>query len=393
MGKEKVLLGITGGIAAYKSAELVRLLVQRNYDVQVIMTPAATEFVTPLTFRSLSGNPVYVEQFDEHEERIKHIELANEPSLIIIAPATANTISKISCGLADNLLTTVVMASSVPVLLVPSMNERMYSNAIMQENLRRLESKDYFIMEPDSGELACGVAGKGRMPAPEKTLDFALNILNSRKDFTGKKVLVTAGPTREALDPVRYFSNHSTGKMGFAIARAFKERGAEVCLIAGPVEIPLPGNVEVVQVNSALEMMEAVESRFNNTDIVVKTAAVSDYRPLKCEPLKIKKDRHLEVEFKRNPDILKTLGSMKKHQVLVGFAAETDNLLENARQKLDAKNLDFVVANDVTSEGAGFGTDTNLVTVISRRGETFSLPLTSKHDVAHRLLDIILEYS
>ncbi len=391
MEKEKVLLAITGGIAAYKSAELTRLLIQRGYNVQVIMTPAATKFVAPLTFQSLSGNPVYVGLFDENEERIKHIYLANQPSLIIIAPATANTISKINYGIADNLLTTVVMASSVPVLFVPSMNDRMYSNPTIQKNLQQLKSSGYLIMEPESGELACGVVGKGRMPSPEKILDYALNILKSKKDFKDKNVIVTAGPTREPLDPVRYFSNHSTGKMGFAIARAFEERGAKVCLVAGHTEIPFPDNVKVIQVSTALEMLEAVECRFKNAHILVKTAAVSDYRPVKCEAQKIKKDKDITVELKRNPDILKTLGLKKTGQFLVGFAAETENLLDNARLKLESKNLDLIVANNVLSDGSGFGTDTNKVTILFREGETIELPLMNKHDVAHRLLDIILK--
>ena len=392
MDREKVLLGVTGGIAAYKSAELTRLLIKNNYDVQVIMTPAATEFITPLTFQSLSGNQVFSGQFDDYNDRIKHIELAQSPSFIIIAPASYNTISKISAGIADNLLTTVIAASSVPVFLIPSMNTRMYENIANKENLELLARRGFYIMEPDSGDLACGVSGKGRMPEPEKILKFVTETLKRNSDFAQKKVFVTAGPTREPLDPVRYFGNHSSGKMGFEIARAFKERGANVTLISGPTNLSPPVGIETVRVDTAEEMLKEAVKLFPETDIVVMAAAVADYKPELCADRKIKKENtnDLTVTLKRNPDILKTLGESKKGQLLIGFAAETDNVIANAERKLKTKNLDIVVANDVSKEGCGFQSETNEVTVISGEGKSEIIPLTSKKEVAHKLLDIIL---
>lgn len=391
MDREKVLLGVTGGIAAYKSAELVRLLIKAGFDTGVIMTPAATNLIAPLTFKSLSGHPVYVDLFEQGTEKIRHIELAKWPSIIIVAPATANTLGKMASGIADNLLTTVVLAASVPVLLVPSMNVDMYNNPMMQDNLKRLRDYGFSVMEPEEGLLACGVEGRGRMPEPEKIVRFAINILKKGKDFAGKKVLVTAGPTREPLDPVRYLGNYSTGKMGFALARALKERGAEVCLVRGDTDIPPPDGIEVIKVNTAMEMMEEVDKRFPRTDIIIKAAAVADYRPAKVLNRKIKKGEKITLELVPNPDILSMLGTKKEEQMLVGFAAETENLMENARQKLKAKNLDLIVANDLTIEGAGFATDTNKVTIITRHGKVYELPLMSKYEVAHRLLDIIRE--
>ncbi len=395
MNREKVLLGITGGIAAYKSAEIARLFIKEGYDLQVIMTPAATEFVTPLTFQALSGNPVFCRQFEEHGQRIKHIELAQSPAFILIAPATYNTVSKIAAGIADNLLTTVLAAATVPVFIVPSMNDRMYDNPATQENLALLGRRGFFVLEPDCGELACGVSGRGRMPEPDKILAYVLERFRRMRDFAGKKVLVTAGPTREPLDPVRYFGNHSSGKMGFAVASAFKERGAEVTVISGPTELLPPAYIEAVHVNTAKEMLDAVIERFDNMDIVVKAAAVADYRPDICADEKIKKENDLDmtVTLKRNPDILKMLGRRKEKQILVGFAAETENLLANAAKKLKEKNLDFIVANDVTKEKCGFQSETNEVTVISAGGKKELIPLASKDIIAHRLLDIILRES
>ena len=393
MTREKVLLGVTGGIAAYKSAELTRLLIKKNYDVQVIMTPAAVEFITPLTFRSLSGNEVFCRQFESYADRIKHIELAQTPSFIIVAPATYNTISKITAGIADNLLTTVIAASTVPVFLFPSMNDRMYNNTVNQENLNLLEKRGFHILEPDSGDLACGVSAKGRMPEPEKILEFVFHTLKKKTDFAGKNVLVTAGPTREPLDPVRYFGNHSSGKMGYAIARAFNERGANVTIISGPTGLaPSPG-IETVHVNTAEEMLKATLDYFPGADIVIKAAAVADYRPEICANEKIKKEKEhdLTVRLKRNPDILKTLGERKEKQLLIGFAAETNNIIANGEKKLKAKNLDFIVANDVSQEGCGFQHETNEVTIIYGEGKNETIPLTSKKEIAHKLLDIILK--
>ncbi len=391
MERKKILLGVTGGIAAYKAAELVRLFVKDGFDTSVIMTAAATNLVAPLTFESLSGNPVHVDLFKQGAGKIRHIELARRPSMIVIAPATANTLGKIASGIADNLLTTVVLAASVPVLLVPSMNVDMYNHPRVQDNLGRLKDCGYLIMEPDEGELACGVEGRGRMPEPEKIARFVLDILKIKKDYVSKKVLVTAGPTREPLDPARYLGNYSTGKMGFALARAFRERGAEVCLVHGDTAILPPAGVEAIRVNTAMEMLGEVEKRFDRTDIVVKAAAVADYRPAECQDRKIKKGDRITLELVPNPDILAMLGARKEKQVLVGFAAETEKLIKHAMQKLRAKNLDMIVANDLTIEGAGFATDTNKVTVITHDGKIREIPLMSKYEVAHRLLDIIAE--
>lgn len=391
MEREKILLGVTGGIAAYKAAELVRLFVKAGLDTSVIMTAAATNLIAPLTFETLSGHPVHVDLFKRGARKIRHIELARRPSMIVIAPATANTLGKIASGIADNLLTTVVLAASVPVLLVPSMNVDMYNHPRVQDNLGRLRDCGYLVMEPDEGELACGVEGRGRMPEPEKIVKSVLAILKIKKDYVGKKILVTAGPTREPLDPARYLGNYSTGKMGFALAGAFRERGAEVCLVHGDTGILPPAGVEAIRINTAMEMLREVEKRFDRIDIVVKAAAVADYRPAECLGRKIKKGDRITLELVPNPDILSILGARKEKQVLVGFAAETEKLIENAMQKLRAKNLDMIVANDLTVEGAGFATDTNKVAVITRDGKIRELPLMSKYEVAHHLLDIIAE--
>ncbi len=391
MEQKSILVGVTGGIAAYKTAELVRLIVRHGLDAQVVMTPASTSLITPLTFQSLSGKPVYVELFEEHESRMRHIELANLPSLIVVAPVTANTLGKIASGIADNLLTTIILASSAPVMLVPSMNENMYQQEIVRENIKKLKDYGYYILEPEEGDLACGAAGRGRMPSPEGIFLCIKELLQDKKDYVGAKVLVTAGPTREPMDPVRFFSNHSTGKMGLALARAFKERGAKVSLIAGPTGLPLPTDMDVVEVVTAKEMWNEVAKRFDDTDIVVKAAAVSDYRPRQEETQKMKKKESLTVEMEQTPDILEYLGANKKNQFLVGFAAETEDLIENARKKMSRKNLDVIVANDLTEAEAGFAAETNKVVAITRRGANYEIPLMSKEDVSHNLLDIIRE--
>jgi len=389
--QKSILVGITGGIAAYKSAELVRLIVRYGLEAQVVMTPASTSLITPLTFQSLSGKPVYVELFEQNESRIRHIELANQPSLIVVAPLTANTLGKLAAGIADNLLTTIILASSAPVILVPSMNENMYQQEIVQENIKKVKGYGYYVLEPEEGNLACGTAGRGRMPSPEDIFLRMKVLLQDKKDYAGGKVLVTAGPTREPMDPVRFFSNHSTGKMGFALARAFKERGAQVSLVTGPTDLPLPTDMEVVEVVTADEMWNEVTKRFGDADIVVKAAAVSDYRPKHEEKQKMKKKESITVEMEQTPDILEYLGANKSNQLLVGFAAETEDLLENARKKMSAKNLDIIVANDLTEAEAGFATETNKVVAITRRGGNYEIPLMSKEELSHRLLDIIRE--
>ena len=388
---KRILLGVTGGIAAYKVADLVRLCTRESHSVQVMMTDSARELIGPLTFQTLTNNPVYTDLFGLYENEIRHIELANTPSLIVIVPATANTIGKLANGIADNLLTTVVLASSVPVLIVPSMNERMYDNPAVQENLQKLKNYGYYVMDPDEGDLACGVYGKGRMPPPEDILSQITAIMLKKNDFEGIKALVTAGPTYEPMDPVRFFTNYSTGKMGFAVASALQERGAEVCLVTGPTCLNEPSNMEVVRTNTAQQMFEEVAKRYDHTDLVIKAAAVSDYRPAGVEEQKIKKDKELMVKLEKNPDILKELGARKKNQLLVGFAAETQDLRKNALEKLNSKNLDLIVANDLTEEEAGFASSQNKVTVFHQDGNTYEMPQMSKYEVAHGLLDIIFK--
>ncbi len=365
---------------------------RQNFDVQVVMTPAAVNFIAPLTFRSLTGKPVGVDLFDnDTESKARHIDLATFPEVAVIAPATANTLAKLASGLADNLLTSVLLATRAEVVLVPSMNDGMYENPAVQQNLQKLRSRGFKIMEPGEGELACGTAGKGRMPEPSRIFNYIQEILLKKRDFSGRKVLVTAGPTREKLDPVRFISNQSSGKMGYALAEAFRDRGAEVTLVSGPVSLPDPERVEVIRVESAEEMLQAVRERFSRTHVVVKAAAVSDYTPTEIEEHKVKKKDNLTLTLCSTPDILKELGESKSSQVLVGFAAETRELVQNARQKLQAKNLDLIVANDLTEEGAGFAGDTNRVKVIHRNGSMVEMPLMSKKEVSHCILDEIIQ--
>ena len=392
MSTEKVVvLGVTGGIAAYKAADLVSRLVKRGIQVHVIMTAAAQELVTPLTFRTLSGNPVITDLFaDSPAWRVQHIALAEQADLFAVVPATANIIGKIAHGIADDMLSTTVMAATCPVLLAPAMNVNMWENPILQDNIQRLTALGYYFIEPDSGRLACGTEGKGRLPAMEKIEEMIIALLTDRQDFAGQTILVTAGPTREALDPVRFLSNHSTGKMGYQIARAARERGAEVILVSGPTNLPDPPGVQVVRVVSAVEMHQAVLAVFDRADIVIKTAAVADYRPKEMAAGKIKKaDGDLTLVLQRNPDILWELGQKKTHQLLIGFAAETDNLLAYAQEKLTKKNLDMIVANDIMEIGAGFGGETNKVTLLTRAGEIYPLPQMSKYETAQAILDQI----
>jgi phosphopantothenoylcysteine decarboxylase / phosphopantothenate---cysteine ligase len=383
-----IVLGVTGGIAVYKAVELLRLLTRAGATVHVVMTRGATEFVTPLTFQTLSGNPVHQELFNLiSEQEIGHISLAERADLFLIAPATANFVGKVASGIADDLLTTTVMATRAPVLIAPAMNVNMYHNPIYQENEARLKGHGYLFVPPACGMLACGYEGEGKLPAPEVILEEAIAALTG-KPLAGERILVTAGPTREEIDPVRYISNHSSGKMGYAIARIARLRGAEVTLVTGPTAIAAPYGVRVVNVESAQEMREAVLDHLPNTDVVIKAAAVADYRPKLRAASKVKKNAaSLAIELEKNPDILAEIGTRKEGRVLVGFAAETDDLVANATQKLTLKNLDMIVANDVSQPGAGFNVDTNIVKMLFRDGHVEELPLMGKDEVAGKILE------
>ncbi|HHX86548.1 MAG TPA: bifunctional phosphopantothenoylcysteine decarboxylase/phosphopantothenate--cysteine ligase CoaBC [Firmicutes bacterium] len=385
-----VLLGITGGIAAYKAIELARLFIRNGYQVQVVMTPAATRFVTPLTLKTLTRRPVLIDLFaGDRPDRVEHVDLASRAAVMVVAPASANTLGKFSAGIADNLLTTMFMALKCPAVIVPSMNEQMYRSPAVRHNLQLLRYRGYHLMEPDSGELACGTIGQGRMPEPADIYNFTRYII-SKKDFMGVRVLVTAGPTREPLDPVRYLSNPSTGLMGYNLARAFAERGAEVSLVSGPSSLTCPRGVELVPVVTAEQMYEAVMERYPDCQVVVKAAAVADFRPLLTEAEKIKKEEAvLTLQLVPNTDILKTLGEQKGKRILVGFAAETGQPVEKARLKLARKNLDLIVVNDLTVKGAGFASATNQVSIIDSSGKVDELPMMDKQTLAHLILDHI----
>jgi phosphopantothenoylcysteine decarboxylase/phosphopantothenate--cysteine ligase len=385
-----VVVGVSGGIACYKALELVRLLVQDGFHVQVIMTREAMEFVTPLTFQTLSGHPVASEIFSlTQESEIGHINLADRADILVITPATANIIGKIAAGIADDLLTTVVMATRAPVLFAPSMNVHMFNNPIFQENIRKLTRVGYHFMEPVEGYLACGYEGKGRLPEPSDIVDEIQGLLK-KKDLTGERLLITAGPNHEPLDPVRYISNRSSGKMGYALARQGLRRGGEVTLISGPTSLVPPSKARFISVRTAAEMREAVLGEFKNATTVLMAAAVADYHPDQV-PKKIKKDQGtIELRLRPNPDILKEIGSRKDGKILVGFAAETDALVANAKKKLREKNLDLIVANDVTQQGSGFEGDTNVATLLDREGQVHPLPLMTKDELADRIYDYLL---
>ena len=388
---QTVVMGVTGGIAAYKAVEVVSRLKKAGYTVHVIMTKSATEFVTPLTFREMSGNPVVTDMWEEPKTwNVQHIALASSADLFLIVPATANMIGKIANGIADDMLSTTVMATTAPVLLAPAMNTNMYLNPITGQNLAKLAGLGYHIMEPDSGMLACGVEGPGRLPEPAVIVEKVAAILNSGRQLSGKRILVTAAGTREPIDPVRYIGNRSSGKMGYAIAREASRRGADVILISGPSDLAPPPGVSIKRVETALQMHDAVMAEFDGIDAVIKAAAVADYRPELAVEHKIKKaGETLTVNLVKNPDILLELGKKKKHQLLVGFAAETQELLMHAREKLIKKNLDLVIANDVTLPGAGFNIDTNIVKLIDKNGQVEELPQLSKQQVAAIILDKI----
>lgn len=386
-----IVLGVTGGIAAYKAAELVRLFVKAGAEVYVLMTESAQQFVTPLTFQTLSRNPVHTELFSLIEEQeIGHISLADRADLVVIAPATANIIGKIANGIADDLLTTTVMATKSPVLIAPAMNSNMYRNPLYRLNEDRLRAHGYLFVDPVKGMLACGWEGEGKLQDPSIIYQEALSAL-TQKDLQGERLLVTAGPTREELDPVRYLSNHSSGKMGYAIARAAYRRGAEVVLVTGPVCLEPPCGVKTLKVVSASQMREVALREFATSTIIVKAAAVADYRPeIRSESKIKKKGASLNLALTQNSDILAEMGKIKEGRILVGFAAETAALQKNSAKKLREKNLDLIIANDVSQEGAGFFVDTNIVKILSRDGTTEEYPLMGKDGLADIILDRIV---
>ncbi len=388
--KDKTIaLGVTGGIAAYKSVELLRLLTKAGARVRVIMTANAEWFVGPGTFQALSGLAVCTSVFEAGDAAIRHIDWAKETDLAVIAPATANTIGKLANGIADDALTTFMLAVTAPVVICPAMNTHMYEHPAVQRNLDILQGYGHHIVEPDAGSLACGTVGPGRLATPENIIEELAAALTP-KDLKGRTVLLTAGPTREAIDPVRFVSNPSSGKMGFALATAAVRRGARVILVAGPVGLPDPLHAEVHRVESAADMAACVQALAAEADLIIKTAAVADYRPVQAADHKIKKtEDRLSVEFERTLDILKAIGQQKADRVLVGFAAETQQLRDNARQKLEAKNLDMIVANRIGEAGSGFEADTNKVTLLYRDGREERLPVMAKDALAHELLNRI----
>ncbi len=384
-----ITVGVTGGIAVFKVAQLVSNLKARGADLHVIMTRSAQEFVRPLTFQVLSGRPVYTGLFEHSSHyNVLHVDVATQSDLVVVVPATANVLGKVAGGIADDLLTTVIMAAACPVLFCPAMNVNMYNNPVVRRNIDDLRGLGYHFVEPGVGRLACGAQGRGRLADLEVILENITRLATPAGNLRGLTVMVTAGPTIEPIDPVRYLTNRSTGKMGYAVAEAAAGKGAKVILISGPSVLTPPRGVDIVRVETALQMFNVVMERFPETDIVVKTAAVADYRPKDVARQKIKKKGDtLSLEFTRNPDILAELGRNKTRQILVGFAAETEDLERNARQKVVRKNMDFLVANDVTQSGAGFGADTNIVKFVFPDGTIKPLPLMDKLTLAHRILD------
>jgi len=394
----RITLGVTGGVAAYKSAELVRRLQTEGHTVQVVMTRAAREFITPLTFAALSGQKVITDLFTggesgdaNLESAIEHIAVAQRTDLLLVAPATADALAKFARGLADDFLSTLYLASTAPVVLAPAMNVNMWQHPATQENLVVLRKRGVRIVEPGEGYLACGMTGPGRLAAQEEILKAVREIVEAQQDLAGETVLVTAGPTCEDLDPVRFISNRSSGKMGYAVAEAAARRGAKVILITGPTALETPEGVERIDVRSAEEMLRAVQTRFAPASIAIFSAAVADYRPAEPAVAKIKrKNEPLNIRLEPNPDIMATMAKEKGDRLVVGFAAETEHLAENARKKLTQKNADLIIANDVTAEGAGFDVDTNVVTIFSRDSRDLPLPRMTKAEVAQRILDEVL---
>ncbi|TYR82669.1 bifunctional phosphopantothenoylcysteine decarboxylase/phosphopantothenate--cysteine ligase CoaBC [Priestia megaterium] len=392
MKGKRILVCVSGGIAVYKAAALTSKLVQAGAEVKVMMTSSACEFVTPLTFQALSRNPVYTDTFDEKDPSvIAHIDLADWPDLILVAPATANMIGKLANGIADEMISTTLLAATAPVFIAPAMNVHMYDHPAVQKNMQILASFGYSFVEPGEGYLACGYVGKGRLEEPETIVELLRSYFENAqvksKFLKGTNMLVTAGPTVEKVDPVRFFTNRSTGKMGYAIAEEAAKAGANVTLVTGPTNLSYPSNVTVVQVESAQQMFEEVMKRYHDMHVVIKAAAVADYRPKFVHGQKMKKQPgEAAIELERTVDILKTLGEQKEHQLLIGFAAETEQVDMYAQKKLVNKNLDMIVANNVASAGAGFGTDTNIVTFYKRNGDSKMLPIMSKAAVANELL-------
>ena len=388
-----VVLGVTGSIAAYKIANLASALVKLHADVNVIMTKNATNFINPITFETLTGNKCLVDTFDRNFQfNVEHVALAKRADIFLVAPASANVIGKIAGGIADDMLTTTIMACKAPKLISPAMNTNMFENPIVQDNLKKLQNFGYEVIQPASGYLACGDTGSGKMPEPETLLAYILRTIACEKDMVGKKVLVTAGPTQEPVDPVRFITNHSTGKMGYAIAENCMRRGAEVTLVSGPVQIAPPLCVRVIPVVTAADMASAVKECYQEQDIIIKTAAVADYRPAHPADEKVKKkDDKSVMELERTEDILAYLGAHRKDgQFICGFSMETENMLENSRAKLAKKNVDMIVANNLKVAGAGFGTDTNVVTIITK-DDCRQLELMSKAEVAASIVDEILK--
>lgn len=390
-----VLLGVTGGIAAYKAAALASTLVKQHAAVEVVMTENATQFITPLTFEQLTGRRTMVDTFDRNfTHQVEHISLAQRTDLLIIAPATANVCAKLAHGLADDMLTTTALACRCPKLIAPAMNTNMFENPVTQDNLNVLRRYGWEVISPASGRLACGAVGTGKLPEPEELLQYILRQITLPHDLAGKRVLVTAGPTQESIDPVRYLTNHSTGKMGYAIARLAMLRGAEVTLVTGPTAIAPPPFVKVVPVISAQDMFDAVAESARSADFIFKAAAVADYTPANYSDDKVKKSEgELSIPLKRTKDILKFLGENRRpRQVICGFSMETRNMVENSREKLLKKNVDMICANNLKQDGAGFGVDTNVITVITRE-KTVELPLQSKEDAANAILDLAIGLS
>ena len=391
MPKKNVVLGVSGGIAVYKALDIVSQLVKKDVEVDVIMTKSATEFVTPLSFQSLSSNAVIVDMFKEPKHwEIQHISLAKKADIMLIAPATANIIGKIASGIADDMLSTTIMATKAKVIFAPAMNTKMYENPIVQNNIEKLKSYGYEFIEPASGRLACGDTGRGKLESTDLIVEHVMSELYPIKDLKGKRVLVTAGPTVSPIDPVRYITNRSTGRMGYAIAEEARDRGAEVTLITGPSNIKEPYNVDVIHVNTNEEMLSSVLSHYESSNIVIKSAAVADYKPRTYSEKKIKKgEGDLSITLERDNDILRFLGDKKKDQILVGFAAESNDLIENASLKMKKKNLDYIVANDITSKDTGFSSEDNKVIILTKDGEEISLGKMPKKSVAKELFNII----
>ena len=389
--KKCVVVGVSGGVAVYKALDVISRLRKKDVEVHVIMTKSATEFVTPLSFQSLSQNMVITDMFAEPKAwEIQHISLAKKADLMLIVPATANIIGKVANGIADDMLSTTIMATKAPVVFCPAMNTNMYENPIVQRNISLLKELGYEFIEPASGRLACGDEGKGKLQDTEIIAEETLRRLHSTKDLLGKKVVVTAGPTMVPIDPVRILTNRSSGKMGYSIAEEARDRGAEVVLISGPTSLRKPNGIKVIDIKTNEDMFNAIKNEFEDADIVIKSAAVADYKAKNYRNEKIKKTGDdLNLIFERDRDILKTLGDMKENQILVGFAAESSNLKENAKGKLERKNLDYIVANDISNQETGFASDENKVTIISKSGEEVSLEKMSKREVAKNIFDII----